>query len=271
MKKALICITLICSMLLCSTSANAKQSTKISDIVSLHSENALFSDLAYNIDAEVINFIKKSGVNITDSSLIELIPIDDQKSLQANRTNDSTNILCVKNIIGNIIECTYITSFEYNSIGQLSIASYPEIFTSSANGSSTGETFPWPDYYPITVTGGIYYELFQDDFGYPYYRPIDCSVRIASIDSDVSCSYINGTYSCIGKLVDPTTFTQLGNETYTHVISAHASMPQLYYSYFGNNPLVGKAIDCFGDIDAGYSYNIVFTCNGELYSYTPIK
>lgn len=217
----------------------------------------LFSIRGQTVSRQVKNYIEENGIEISDDSLIEIIPISSQKQRSMTK-----NIISVTTQKGTQIEKEFLLSFQQTEDGKAEIIDVPETILSpiQPRDGHTSDTSNWNDY--ATIKGTAVYDLYNENGTY-YYQPYGCYFFVNKKVSDADVSFVSVSYSCDGFVYTYPDFQNCDYED-EHLITVTQYNPKtstMYskISYYDSDKVLKTST---GSPFVGNSLTYTYTING---------
>lgn len=263
---ALMCVIMVFSI--SGTKASAVEVVEPTNLEAFKSANAILSVNGENAASGLTLKIQELGIEVTDNSLIELVPVY-EPSLDMVHTDTITTeiqasekkyIYCVTNANGNTVTQDYIVMFEEkeNNYDIISMVNNADAAPAAEEVSS------WPKGRPLTVIGRIIFNVYYTDTFVPQDSPQACALTMTNVDAGKTCVLLTGVYRTYGNLYS---YPELEwqKKKIEHTITVTTASPTLNKEYTRSDPLPLSTgvIHLNGDPFASRSYEIEYYIRGE--------
>lgn len=231
---------------------------------SVSNRKALFSVNAKKFDAEIRGHITELGIEINANTLLEVVPVEEVGITEYEVSGKTDYVICVTNVDGNLVTKNYILMYEEVEEG------YELVDLVKKNPAvRVSEQFAWPSSYSVAITGCITYNVYEKPIGILYYSPQSCELKITSVDSDKTCTKLEGSFATSGTLCTMDFKEKTSNFEYFINISQNNPIINATYRKLSPLPTADGIIHLGGGPFAGMHYTIEFTAvdkNGKVSS-----
>lgn len=255
------------SMLAGSVSANTPKDVDWN--LALRSQEAVASVSGGEVSQEVKEYCLSNGVEISEDSLVEILPLTTQK--QQRERSAPSQVLAVTNRAGDQVQKDILVSYEKEgnalakSNEEMVVKNIPaEALTIGSSRASHSPIFD--DYNDFTIKSTAVYTVYtdpNDSWDLIYYQPIGCYFFLYKNNPNVDISYCGIQYTCQGTLYSYPDFKQAGG-TYAYESTVYAYNPKTSEMYSRTNPLRSDRIIRIGSggLFPGHSMTFEYTYNG---------
>lgn len=238
----------------------ASAKTNIEKDIAISSTSAIVSITANTVDASVQNILRSNGANITENTLIEVLPVGSNNDTAVCVTNKSND---------NVTKDIYI-AYTTDEKNELTIDnSMAEAIM--RQGPDRDMSADWP---PVNWDGrfiihGVATAALYSDGFYTYYKPYKCQFSYEKLQN-VNVSYINVKYIADGFLYSYPGFQDLHLDEYEHVVSVSKSNPATNTTYSNTKYFATDRVlmTSSGSPMVGHFLTFTATVNGSSLSYT---